>query len=127
MVLVHQVYDDTLSRVVVAVCYLWLQFGLAWVVMTLLLWPTTHRPRWRGRRFTVIAIQVGALNIMTDSLVLLAMMTNKITYVVGFRQLSVAIGVVLGIVILHDRQGMAGRLIGVGIITVGLVLISIAR
>ncbi len=54
-------------------------------------------------------------------LVLYAMMTNEVLYVVGFRQLGILFGVILGIAVLKENQGVGGRVVGAIAITVGLI------
>ena len=127
MNIIEKNYAGTFDHVARSVCYLWIQFSFGWVVLSVLLLCTKRRPQWRGRSFTTTAALVGGLMVLTYCLVLLALMTNEVSYVVGFRQLSVVIGVVLGIIYFHEREGMLGRLAGAGIITVGLVLISVAK
>ena len=111
-----------------AICYLWLQFSIGLVLLTALLWPTVCRPRAASLRTCGRdAVLVAALNALTYTLVLLAMMTSKVTYVVAFRQFSIVLGVLMGITILGERKGALSRLVGATIITSGLIMIALAR
>lgn len=46
------------------------------------------------------------------------------SYIVGFRQLSVPLGAILGIVILHERPYRT-KLAGVLIMFIGLILVAV--
>jgi drug/metabolite transporter (DMT)-like permease len=78
----------------------------------------------RSHRWSII--QVAACNTVTYVLVLLALRTSTSTYVIALRQLSIAIGALLGWWLLGESLGRA-RQIGVALIVVGSLLIGPAR
>jgi len=51
-------------------------------------------------------------------------LTRRVSYIVAFRQFSIVIGVVLGFLLYHE-EGLAVRLVGSLLITVGLVAIAL--
>ena len=57
--------------------------------------------------------------------VMVAYQFANVSYVVGFRQLSVVLGVVLGALVLKERVTQ-GRAVGTAIIAIGLILIALA-
>jgi len=59
-------------------------------------------------------------------LILMAMTTSKVSYVVAFRQAGALFGALMGIILLKERQWKT-RLTGVLILTIGLVLIGLAK
>jgi uncharacterized membrane protein len=60
----------------------------------------------------------------TYGIILLAMMHAKnVSYVVGLRQLSIPIGTILGVLVLKEK-GSVPRFSGVGIIFIGLILVT---
>jgi uncharacterized membrane protein len=61
----------------------------------------------------------------TYGLVLLAMtMTENVSYIVALRQLSIVIGMVLGVVFLFERL-LLTRVVGSVMILLGLVLVAL--
>ena len=108
--------------------YLWLQFSIALAMMTPLLRWAGARPKrrtWRIHRRSVVAVAV--INGLSYGMVLVAMQTNKVTYIIAFRQLSIVLTVLLGVSFLAERRGAAHRLLGACVITVGLVLVALAK
>ena len=66
----------------------------------------------------------GMAMYMTYSLVLMSMsMVTNVSYVVGFRQLSIPLGVMLGVYILKEPMGKP-KAVGVAILVSGLILIA---
>ena len=77
---------------------------------------------WQIRRSATIA---GIMMSTTYGLVLLAMtMTENVSYVVALRQLSIVIGMVLGVVFLSERL-LLTRMVGSVMILLGLVLVAL--
>jgi drug/metabolite transporter (DMT)-like permease len=71
------------------------------------------------------ALFSGAAIFFAYSLVLIAMgFARNVTYVVAFRQLSIPIGVLLGIAVLREPV-TAPKLVGVLAVTAGLVLVAV--
>jgi len=70
-------------------------------------------------------LMTGAGIYVTYSLVLISMaFVNNVSYVVGFRQLSIPIGAILGITILKE-PGYTPKFIGIIILLIGLTLIAL--
>lgn len=72
------------------------------------------------------AVAVGVLNTLSYGLALVALRTGGSTYVVGLRQISIAIGVFLGARLLGERLSMPRR-IGVSFVIAGALLMAIGR
>lgn len=71
------------------------------------------------------AVFAGVVIHLTYGLVLIAMaFSNNVSYVVGFRQLSIPFGAILGILVLKEASH-APKLVGVAIMFAGLVLVAI--
>ncbi len=82
------------------------------------------RAEWRAHRGAVVA--VGVLNTVSYGLALLALRTGASTYVVGLRQVSIAVGVWLGVRLLGEPfEGP--RRVGVGLLLVGCALMAVGR
>ena len=70
------------------------------------------------------AVLAGIIIHLTYGLVLIAMaFASNVSYVVGFRQLSIPLGAILGVLVLKEAPH-APKLAGVAIIFVGLVLVA---
>ena len=79
---------------------------------------------WRGKRAAII--QVGIFNTVSYLLALFALRTGVSSYVIGFRQLSIAIGVLLGWRALGETLGPPRRF-GVTLIVAGCILVAFAH
>jgi drug/metabolite transporter (DMT)-like permease len=79
---------------------------------------------WRGKWWAIA--QVGVLNTVSYVLILFALRTGVSSYIIGFRQLSIAVGVVFGWRLLGETLSPARRL-GVTMIVGGCVLVAFAR
>lgn len=82
------------------------------------------RAEWRAHRWPIV--QVAACNTAAYLLVLLALRDGTSSYVVAVRQLSIAIGALLGWRLLGEGMGAARRL-GVALIVAGCLLVALAR
>ena len=76
----------------------------------------------RSRKRLVIA---GIVGVPSYALVLLAMSLSQVSYVITARQISVVIGVILGIALLGEREGKL-RLLAAALICVGVAIIGLA-
>jgi drug/metabolite transporter (DMT)-like permease len=76
------------------------------------------------RRHWGAILQVGFLNITSYLLVLVALRTGTSSYVIALRQLSIAVGVLLGRWLLREQVSAAKRF-GVALILVGCLIIGI--
>ena len=79
---------------------------------------------WSAKRGAIT--QVGALNTISYLLALFALRTGVSSYVIGVRQLSIAIGVILGWRLLGEALTPPRRL-GASLILAGCLLVSFAR
>jgi len=79
--------------------------------------------QWRAHRGAIL--QVGFFNITSYLLVLFALRTGTSSYVIALRQLSIAVGVVLGAWLLREHISTPKR-VGVALIVVGCVLVGLA-
>ena len=98
------------------VCY------LAWVAHSRGL--DEIRAEWRAHKGTAIA--VGVLNTLSYGLALFALRDGGSTYVVGLRQISIAVGVLLGARLLGERVATPRRL-GVSLVLAGSLLMALGR
>ena len=78
---------------------------------------------WRTHRGAIL--QVGFFNITSYLLVLLALRTGTSSYVIALRQLSIAVGVMLGAWLLREHISTPKR-VGVALIVVGCMLVGMA-
>ena len=108
----------------VALLYVVLQAGTASLWLSLALLLPSQRQQWaqlrgqlRGSLFT------GVMMLLTYALVVWAMAyASDVSYVVALRQVSIPIGVALGIALLGERL-TPPKVCGVGIVVVGLLLV----
>jgi drug/metabolite transporter (DMT)-like permease len=102
--------------------YVYLQNLVALIVMELCTlrhrqaYPVAHRPR---------ALFAGLIFLVSYSLVILALTTDPVAYVVSFRQISILITALVSMFWL-ERVVSAPRLVGVGLIFIGVVLVGLA-
>lgn len=82
------------------------------------------RAEWRAHGRT--AVVVGVLNTVSYGLALLALRAGGSTYVVGLRQVSIAVGVWLGARLLGETVSSSRRL-GVGLLLAGCLLMASGR
>ena len=82
------------------------------------------RAEWRAHRGA--AVTVGVLNTVSYGLALLALRTGGSTYVVGLRQVSIAVGVWLGARLLGEHVS-APRRLGVALLLGGCLLMAWGR
>jgi len=77
--------------------------------------------QWKKEMFLIALLQNASY-----LLILMAMTTSKVSYVVAFRQVSALFGAGLGILFLKETQWKS-RITGALILTLGLVLIGLAK
>lgn len=80
--------------------------------------------QWLQHRGAIL--QVGFFNITSYLLVLFALRTGTSSYVIALRQLSIAVGVALGAILLREHISVPKR-VGVALIVVGCVVVGLAR
>jgi drug/metabolite transporter (DMT)-like permease len=91
-------------------------------------WHRHSRPvistEWRAKRWPIV--QVAVLNTVSYLLILFALREGVSSYIIGFRQLSIAIGVVFGWRFLSESL-TPGRRLGATLIVLGCGLVAAAR
>ncbi|MBI4641132.1 MAG: EamA family transporter [Candidatus Tectomicrobia bacterium] len=108
----YYLWTSSLIRIVMMVPYMLITPGLRVI-----------REEWRVNAREVMIS--GALIFFAYFLVLIAMKTGKISYIVSVRQTSIIFGVLLGIIVLKEPYGTI-RLTASLVITIGIVLIGLA-
>jgi drug/metabolite transporter (DMT)-like permease len=107
-----------------------LQTGSTAVMLGLgtLLYPAERHqlgPILKNRSLVLSAILTGVAIMSTYGLVLAAMAyVSDVSYVAAFRQLSIPIGAVLGLTLQQEPRYLP-KIIGIGVVSVGLVLVGI--
>lgn len=126
LAMMAEYYQSALTPLWVAFGYLGMQFIVTG--LWLLLWCCSVSGRqqlklgWQDRG---IALLTGIMMGGTYGLVLLAMtLTENVSYVVALRQLSIPVGIGLGIWLLHEPAHRP-RLVGAGLVCLGLVAVSL--
>ena len=84
---------------------------------------TAMRAEWRYNSTSIIS--VGAMTFVAYGLVLTAFQFSRVSYISPAREVGIVIGVLLGVLVLKEPFGR-GRIIGSGMIVLGLVLIATA-
>lgn len=124
-----QNYPEELGRIGTALFYLEIQLISTLVYMGLYILLNRQERHRLGVSFPQqfgLAAQTGFLVSLTYGLVLVAMsLASSVSYVVAFRQLSIPIGAVLGMVFQAEPR-YPPRIAGIGLVFVGLVLVTIA-
>lgn len=107
-----------------------LQTGSTAVMLGLgtLLYPAERRqirPILKNRSLVLSAALTGVAIMSTYGLVLAAMAyVSDVSYVAAFRQLSIPIGAVLGLTLQQEPRYLP-KLLGIGIVSLGLVLVGV--
>lgn len=86
--------------------------------------PEVVRREWRCNKWRILAVSV--LNTLSFVLMLLALNLGKVTYVGALRQLSLVVGVGLGVFFLRERMSWP-RVAGVLLIIAGACLVYVAE
>jgi len=105
--------------------YVYAEYAVGFVFLCLVhpgAWRQLRRS-WRVQVIPATAVALGTL--ASYFLVLLALRSSKVSYVVAFRQLSVLLGTLFALVILRERG--LWRVIGAAVITAGLVALTLAK
>lgn len=99
---------------------------LTWAVPLLALLPAERRrlPALRQQGFTMLVV-TGLMMTCTYGLVLIAMaLTNEVSYVVALRQLSIPVGVLMGVLWLKEPASRT-KAIGTLVMLAGLALVAL--
>jgi len=126
----YTLLDKTASEIVpqgpaTAARYGYFFFLFAYISYLFFLWIShTERPPIRNTDWRLSALS-GLLNFASYWLILWAyQLMQQASYILAFRQTSIAIGVVAAFII-YKEEGRIPRLIGTAILTAGLVLIVV--
>jgi drug/metabolite transporter (DMT)-like permease len=124
----YTVWDKRAVRTLPAFAYFYAYTALVGLAYGAFLWRrhprAALRAEWRAHRWPII--QVAVCNTVAYLLVLLALRTGTSSYVVALRQLSVAVGALLGWRLLGEEFG-APRRLGVALVVAGCLLVALAR
>lgn len=124
---IYSVIDKVGVQLVHPVFYLWL-INLSMTVHTgiylALRKGASLLKVWRESKKEILLIAI--LQNTAYFLVLMAMTMSKVSYVVAFRQVGALFGALMGIILLKETQWKT-RLTGVLILTLGLILIGLAK
>ena len=124
----YTLWDKHAVQRVPAFAYIYLYTALTAIAYGGYIWRRYPRyevaEQWRVHRWPIL--QVGFLNITSYLLVLLALRTGTSSYVIALRQLSIAVGVLLGWWLLREEISKPKR-VGVALIVVGCLVVGMAR
>ena len=128
MLAVYTLWDKHAVSTIPPFAYLYSYTAVVAVVYAAYMW--TRYPHdeivreWSAKRGAIT--QVGVLNTISYWLALFALRTGVSSYVIGVRQLSIAIGVVFGWRLLGEALSTPRR-VGASLIVAGCLLVSLAR
>jgi drug/metabolite transporter (DMT)-like permease len=124
----YTTWDKRAVRTLPAFAYFYAYTALVAAAYAAYLWRryprAVLRAEWRAHRSPIL--QVAVCNTGAYLLVLLALRTGTSSYVIALRQLSIAIGALLGWRVLGEEFGPPRRL-GVALLVLGCVLVALAR
>jgi len=114
----------------ISLLYIWLQTAVtAVLLMAVQLWIPSQRESLKlhlRSRWAICAL-TGAIMLLTYLLVLWSMQyVDNVSYVVAFRQLSIPLGVGLGVWLLSEPAHRP-KLAGVAMICIGLVAVALGE
>lgn len=124
----YTLWDKRAVQRVPAFAYIYVYTAMTAAAYAAFVWRRYPRAeiavQWRAHRGAIV--QVGFFNITSYLLVLIALRTGTSSYVIALRQLSIAVGVVLGGWLLREQISRPKR-IAIGLIVVGCVMVGMAR
>jgi drug/metabolite transporter (DMT)-like permease len=124
----YTLWDKHAVQRVPAFAYMYLYTVITAAAYAAFIWRKYPRDQiaaqWRHHRGAIL--QVGFFNITSYLLVLFALRTGTSSYVIALRQLSIAVGVLLGWWLLREQVSLPKR-VGVALIVVGCLAIGIAK
>jgi len=124
----YTLWDKHAVQRVPAFAYIYLYTAITAIAYGAFIWRRYPRveiaTQWRAHRWAIL--QVGFFNITSYLLVLIALRTGTSSYVIALRQLSIAVGVLLGWWLLREQISVPKR-VGVGLIVVGCLVVGMAR
>jgi len=104
-----------------AFIYPWFSMALLSGYITTVKREGALRREWRTNRRSILAC--GVLGIFGYFLILVAFSLERISYVVGLRQISIVFSVLLGVILLKERHGRQ-RMLSAVMIFIGVFLIA---
>ena len=124
---IYSVIDKVGIQILQPIFYLW-SINL-WMCVDTALYLLWHKERpllkvWQESKKEILVIAV--LQNVAYLLVLWAMQMSKVSYVVAFRQVGVLFGAGMGILLLKEKSWKP-RMAGACILTLGLILIGLAK
>jgi drug/metabolite transporter (DMT)-like permease len=124
----YTIWDKRAVQRVPAFAYIYAYTAITAMAYAAFIWRRYPRGEiadaWRQHRGAIL--QVGFFNITSYLLVLLALRTGTSSYVIALRQLSIAVGVALGAILLREHISAPKR-VGVALIVIGCVVVGMAR
>lgn len=124
----YTLWDKHAVQRVPAFAYIYLYTAITATAYGAFIWRRYPRveiaKQWRDHRWAIL--QVGFFNITSYLLVLIALRTGTSSYVIALRQLSIAVGVLLGWWLLRETISIPKR-VGVALIVVGCLVVGVAR
>jgi drug/metabolite transporter (DMT)-like permease len=124
----YTIWDKRAVQRVPVFAYIYLYTAITAIAYGAFIWrryPRVHvAAEWRRHRGAIL--QVGFLNITSYLLVLFALRTGTSSYVLGLRQLSIAVGVALGAIVLREHVSRP-KLLGVALIVAGCFAVGAVR
>ena len=125
-IIAYSCLDKVGTGLVHPVPYIWGMFTIAAVLLTAVV-VTRHRNEliYSLRTQARYGIAIGIGSISTYLIILFAFRHGPVSYIVATREFSVAIGAVAGFLFLKERVTII-KVIGIAVITLGLILIKIA-
>jgi uncharacterized membrane protein len=124
---IYSVIDKVGVRMVHPVIYLWLIN--IWMTVDTGIYLVLRKERsflktWRESKKEIFIVTI--LQNVAYLLVLMALQMSKVSYVVAFRQVGALFGALMGVLLLKESHWET-RILGAFILTLGLVLIGLAR
>jgi len=124
----YTLWDKHAVQRVPAFAYIYLYTAITAVAYGAFIWRRYPRrevaAQWRLHRGAIL--QVGFFNITSYLLVLVALRTGTSSYVIALRQLSIAVGVLLGWWLLREQVSVPKR-VGVALIVLGCIVVGAVR
>jgi len=121
----YTLWDKHAVQRVPAFAYIYLYTAITAVAYGAFIWRRYPRrevaAQWRLHRGAIL--QVGFFNITSYLLVLVALRTGTSSYVIALRQLSIAVGVLLGWWLLREQVSVPKR-VGVALIVLGCIVVG---
>jgi len=124
----YTIWDKRAVQRVPAFAYIYAYTAITAAAYGAFIWRRYPRvevaAQWRQHRSAIL--QVGFFNITSYLLVLFALRTGTSSYVIALRQLSIAVGVALGAILLREHISVPKR-VGVALILIGCVVVGMSR